>query len=44
LVFVNVDGFWFNADSMNININNSPLRLYDEEGVRRESSERSRKG
>ena len=44
LAFVKVDGFWFNADSMNININNSPLRLYDEEGVRRESSERSRKG
>jgi hypothetical protein len=33
LAFVKVDGFWFNADSMNININNSPLRLYDEEGV-----------
>jgi hypothetical protein len=33
LAFVKVYGFWFNADSMNININNSPLRLYDEEGV-----------
>jgi hypothetical protein len=33
LAFVKVDGFWFNADSTNINIDNSPLRLYDEERV-----------
>ena len=33
LAFVKVDGFWFNADSMNNIINNSPLRRISEGGV-----------